>query len=450
MIKKVTFFQKLFIWSLLIEPLGYFTVSFFGIELLQHMRFSRILQLIVLVILSVSILIKVFQKSSNLRLGFDIKLFSFWAVVIISTSLSFANGFYESKIAIRVIEFSENIEYSQFRIYFQPLKEIANYAYMIIYMLLLPKYVISNSYAVDYFFKLFRVIFYLTLIAGFVGLSYAYVFDLQLFDRHLSYDEKFFIGYRFHGILGEPRDAMVFLVYALAIINLERIINGNNKLIRTIYLLCFLAFSTSQSGSFLIGIVMFPFIYVFFHSEKIKLLHPRYIFWAILGLVFVYFAITVSTRVSYYWDQIIMVPYMLENQIALPSRIKNQMVNIYAFWVLYKDIISFDFIHPLIGYGAAASAMIKPETLFGYDWANPHAQIPRLILEFGLIGSFLWVSILVKPIFKLKKYLSLINWNRAFFLTIFLCASSLAHRSHLIYIYVGLIYSVYNVYFEHK
>ena len=145
-----------------------------------------------------------------------------------------------------------------------------------------------------------------------------------------------------------------------------------------------------------------------------------------------------------YYHEALLIPELIETETLLPYHIKNQIVNIYPFYLTYNKIINLDILSLIFGSGLGVNAIEKyPHG--PYEFGTAHAQIPRLILETGIAGFLSWCFMLFHYVCKYKYILNSYQWRILFFYFVLLCSSALAHRSHLIYIYIGFAFSVYNV-----
>jgi len=314
---------------------------------------------------------------------------------------------------------------------------------VIIYYLILSQVLIKNDKHILYFFKTFEKVFVFAVALGVVALIVS-MFEVQLFSRQYNYGEGVYIGVRFHGIFGEPRDAAVSLIFSLAIFNLKNIYCRKSKLnYKYILLVLFLVVMT-VSGSLAITLFLFTPLYVLFSRNRLKLVNIKIIIIFSLVIFILYLYVLYNNRLLLYYEQILLIPEMIENGIRIPYHVRNQIVNIYPFWLTYMKIINFDIFSLIFGSGLGVNA-IEKYPMGPYDFGTAHSQIPRLILETGVAGFLLWCFMLFHYVRKFRYILNDRQWRTLLFYFVLVCSAALAHRSHLVYIYVGITFSVYNI-----
>jgi len=162
-----------------------------------------------------------------------------------------------------------------------------------------------------------------------------------------------------------------------------------------------------------------------------------------LVLVFTLYVFN-SPRLLLYYDQVILIPEYLESGMILPYHIKNQIVNIYPFWLTYIKLINFDFFTLFFGSGLGVNAIeVYPEG--PYEFGTAHSQLTRLIYETGIIGLISWSFMLFYFIRNYRYIITKRQWQALFFYFVLMCSVALSHRSHLIYIYTAIVFSTYNI-----
>jgi len=198
------------------------------------------------------------------------------------------------------------------------------------------------------------------------------------------------------------------------------------------------------SGALSVALILFLPMYVLFYRNKLQLFDINKVMLFFLFILIFYLFVTVNDRLLLYFDQALMIPEMLENETRMPYHIRNQVVNIYPFWLTYLKIINFDVFSLLFGSGLGVTA-IEVYPMGPYEFGTAHAQIPRLIFETGIVGFLAWCFMLFYYVKKFRYVLSRDQWRTLLLYFVFLCSAALAHRSHLIYIYVAIAFSVYNI-----
>jgi len=367
----------------------------------------------------------------------------FVSVALVSTCVYLFSGGYNFGAEVYSIKSNVNLDDALYLAYRLPFREFSVYIYVIFYYLILSQYLIKNHKHIVYFFHIFEKVFYVAVVIGVVGLFFS-LFDVQLLSRQFNYGEGIYIGVRFHGVFGEPRDASVALIFSLAIFNLKNIYFGkNNNHYKYLWIVLFLLITT-VSGSLSIAFLIFIPMYVLFYGNKLKLFNMRNLLLFVIFISIFYLYVISNSRLWLYFEQALMIPGMIENEIKLPYHIKNQIVNIYPFWLTYLKIINFDLFSLLFGSGLGVTAIeVYPNG--PYEFGTAHSQLPRLIFETGVVGFLAWSFMLFFYMKYFRFILTHAQWRTLFFYFVLVCSAALAHRSHLIYIYVSIAFSVYNL-----
>tara|TARA_B110000008_G_scaffold240274_1_gene247497 strand:- start:637 stop:1908 length:1272 start_codon:yes stop_codon:yes gene_type:complete len=416
----------------------YLTFDLDAVFLANNIRLSRLLQLLFVIFALLA-----FLMNRNLfdRVYVNKYVLIFVFIVSLSSIFYAITGGYSSAIdGFQSYAKISNID-ATFAVYKVPFREIFVYLFVVFYYLILSQVFIKSDKEVKYFFKVFKTIFYIALLLGIVALIFS-LNDYQLFSRQFNYGERVYIGERFHGVFGEPRDAAAALLFGLAIMKLMQIYFTNYSVSKFMLILILFLLLMTQSGSFVVSIALVPLLYLILYPNRIKLLNIKAIMSLIILVLTFYIIIFYTSRLSFYYEQILLIPDYLSNEVKLPYHIGNQIVNIYPFWLTYLKLINLDLFAFLFGSGIGSSAIEKYP--FSYqDLTSPHAQITRLLFEVGIAGFISWCCILFAPIKSFRYILPQNKWNSMFFYFVLLLAISLAHRTHLIFIYVAIVYAVY-------
>ena len=218
----VSSLTKIYIWSVLLEPLLFFIVygHFFGIST----NFSRLLQFFVIV----ALLIKVIFFKRNWVIPNVLSInYRWYFLFIVLAIFSGYYGAFNGAYVLSFVPFEESLKVSIFR----PLFEYIIAFYYFFYFVVLSRYLIRRPESIDYFFKMFKRVFLFTLYLG--------LFDLFLMlmvsgyggiPRHIG---DLQVGLRFHSIAGEPRDAFVYLILGLGVLWARDIWFSETKLNKT-------------------------------------------------------------------------------------------------------------------------------------------------------------------------------------------------------------------------
>ena len=419
--------HKFYIWTLITEPLIYF---YFGDPAVVDFKLSRLLQMIFLIVFFLKLLkdrsLFGFYYSDSFYFVFlAFTLFQSFVTVLIGTSDEFLFSALNSEI--------------QFMAYLKIPLELFKYLFYYFYFVILGRVLLSSERSIHYFFRSFRVVFYVSVIVGY-ALLVAKMFDINLLGRQFNYDDVVDIGFRFNGLFGEPRDAMVALSFGLVVFFFESLYNNKYRLNVVDIIIIVLAIFLTKSGSFMIALVLFPLLYVvyarpwkvFFDVRSVSIVA----FFALILVIFVVY----NPRLFLYYEQILLLPNYFNDLRLMPYHIKAQIVNIYPLWIMFLD---FNPYFLFFGYGFGGSSVLKlPE--FMNNISNTNSQMTRLIFDSGVLGFYLWGAAALYPVKKISIYHKGSINRVLFILSVLILSVSLAHRSQLIFIFVGLSYAYLN------
>jgi len=416
----------------------YFT---FDLYFIDNIKASRILQLVVLVLFAIQIILNPIRY--KLRIFYNLNFLIFLVTILVSTIFYFFSGGYDEASKILNIKNNLSNDNAIKKIYFLPIREILVYLYCFFYYLILPNILIRHDEQIKYLFKVFFRVFFVSFLVGIIALIFSF-YEIQLFSRQFNYSDGLYIGVRFHGLYGEPRDAAVVLIFSLALFNLRNIYfessNSHFKYFPLILIMLIVTFS----GSFVITLIGFLPLYFLFSKNKFQMLNLSLFIKSFLIILFIYILIISESRLMDYYNQIMLLPTLLADLDVLPWHISNQIINIYPLWLTYYKIIEFDIFSLLFGTGLGTVAIERyPHQV--YQLASSHSQLTRLIFETGVIGFISWCSIFSFYLYKFRKLISDEKWSIMYTYFILLLSATLVHRSHLIYIYAGVLLSVYFV-----
>ena len=169
----IDFITKIYIWSIVSEPLLFFVVSIEFVGLKWPQNLSRFLQLFILIILGIRFLIhRNFFISLN-PIHSHYKFFYYYITFAIVVGLyGIINGAY-----IHPQEFS--FKYT----FLRPLGEYIILFYYFFYFVILFRYFVKKPKEIDYFFKIFSWIIFLSLFVG-----YAELLLIKITDEIYKYD----------------------------------------------------------------------------------------------------------------------------------------------------------------------------------------------------------------------------------------------------------------------
>ena len=451
---------KVYIWSVVMEPLYYFILAPQYITGIGA-NFARIFQFIVIA----SLCLKLFSSKRASISSFFSPLNRVFTYYFIFAVLAGFLGLYTGSYSFN-IDFSTQIAGNSiiadfirshsFRPYFEYFIAFYYFAYFVV----LARYILTTKEAIDYFFKLFFIALLICMFVGFLDLLLQLLIEgRESFPRHIS-DVNINVGFRFHGIAGEPRDAFSYLMLSLGILALKDIWEDKKKLTLFWIILIITATLLTQSFSGILGIAFFGILVLIYYlpstSSRIKL-----IFFSITLLVAlaIFINILLSDRLMNYYYEFFWIYSLLEGgpltEIEWTSRcnffpttfdcntetfkgayFRGQMPNIYPVWHLWEEIKEFNFLHLFIGNGLGSTSIINNYYMHSNGLENPHAGIIRSLYETGIIGTLLFIAVFLTPIKKMYMNNN-INSKLIIFMLLML-GMYFAHRSAIPYIFLGI------------
>lgn len=438
---KLSVVTKLYVWSVIIEPLLFFIIVIpetLGVTA----NVSKLFQFTIFIYL----IIKVLLLNSNFRgvpspfshLNINFTYYFIWTVIV---------GFYGLFIGAYNIEndvISPNYLHTNIGLKqnFRPIFEYIILLYYFVYFMILPRYFLNNSISINYFFKVFTIVFSLCLLVGFGDLILRYPNLIDGFTgipRHLS--DRTEIGIRFHSFAGEPRDAFVYLMFGLCIIALKGIWENTKKPSKILVLIVIIAAIFTQSFSGLIGILFFCGLYVMFGNYK--LLNIKNYLYLILLIFFIAVSVSISDRILLYLDAIIDFLFFTKDIESVNSTLSVSLNNIYPVWQRFQELIDFNLWPTLIGTGLGSSSIANINFYNVFEVTNPNANIIRTFFESGIIGLFIFILAFLKPLKQIgasKRELKILKTTMILMLGLFF-----GHRSPELFIFFGIVLAVYKV-----
>jgi hypothetical protein len=430
----LTSFIKLFIFAVITQNLLYF-YFFPGGQL------GRILQLAFILITIFILLVSVFRDT---KVSIDISfleanpfIFFFMGLVPISFLVGYFSGNLSLDLnAYQLIDYTRSSFSS--KVISRSFNEIFILIYYFFFFYFLTYLLVNKKDSVDYFFKVFRVIFIAHIFLGYLDWILYQLFYFDLFSRHLY--EGVHIGSRWHGIAGEPRQASVYMAFGISVIYLESFYRGTKFspwwLVITVPAIFLTVSFTSMISLAILFLLLLPvLVFVLYKNPLLSL-----IFFICISIL-IYIAFT-NSRIAEYAELLSTVFIVIENGSALPFKIRMQMGEIFPLYDQFKAFSESDYMPLLFGSGLGTSAINNYSYVDHSDaFGNPNSQIIRSVYESGLVGTALFILIFYWPILSNKK----LNFNKKLELYVFttvVLAFSLGVRSPAIFIYLGILSSV--------
>ena len=436
-ISKLSVVTKLYVWSVIIEPLLFFMVldaETLGVTA----NVSKLLQFTIFIYLIIKVLtnrsFSFIVPSLFSRLNIDFLYYFIWTVIV---------GFYGLFIGAYNIENDVATGSGVWAtVHYRPIFEYIVLLYYFIYFMLLPRYFLSNAIAINYFFKVFTIVFYVFLFVGFGDLILNYIFPGDTYPgipRHLS--DSVNVGLRFHSFAGEPRDAFVYLMFGLCIIALKGIWENTKKPSKILFLLVIIAALLTQSFSGLLGVLFFCGLYIMFGN--FKWLDIKNYLYLIIILFFITASVFLFDRLLLYFNAIIKFLFFTKDIENINSILSVSLNNVNPIWQRIQEVMDFNLFPTMFGTGLGSSSITNINLFNVHKIANPNANIIRTIFESGIIGLFIFILVFLKPLKQIdasKRELLILKTAMLLMLGLFF-----GHRSPELFIFFGIVLAVYKV-----
>lgn len=443
--KSVSLVVRLYVWSLIFEPLLYFIILPQNITGVGG-NISRVFQFLVIITIFIKFVLTFKIRFIGL-FSSVMKFFSYYYFYLVLVGLiGLLTGSYSYNQAIDNPIKENLIDTNSFAVLvqspiFRPAFEYFIALYYFVYFVVLSQFIFISKQSINYFFKWFNVFFVACILIGFTDLLLINILSEEYngIGRHIA--DKQYPGNRFHGIAGEPRDAFVYLILCFGILSLRDIWGNKNKLTFLWVIIILIAIFLTQSFSGIIGIIIsIPLLLVFgFNNLSIKQkLFGIFLF--LIAIFVVYLNINFSIRMTLYFESFIGLYQDLKSGNKIDNVLKVTLNNIYPIWHLWQEVKDFNFFHLFFGNGLGSASLINNYYYGESELLNPNASLVRMLYESGIIGILLFILAFVAPIRSLN--INRILKNKLLVLMLILLGTYLSHRSVAPYIYLGLTLSV--------
>jgi hypothetical protein len=421
--------SKIYVWSIALAPLTFFTGQKLGFGF--ALNASRLLQMLVLFILVVRFIV----NKSPLKIPNIYKThYKYYVNFSVFSLISGIFGILYGAYLIPGSSIEETINISLYR----PILEYIIMVYQFFYFVILFKYIVKTRADLNYFFKIFTRLFYLSLIIGFIDLVLMWIFSgYGGLPRHAFETE---VGFRFHGLFGEPRDAFGFLILGFSVLWLKGLWLNKSKSTNYLFFTILVAIFLTKSTSGLIGLVFTFILMVLFYINftRVKnIAKPLYFVIPITGVIFL--SVSSIPRVGMYYDSFFLLYESLSASLPVSEMVSGYINNAYPIWHRWIEILNLKIIPLLFGTGLGTSSVINNIFLEKdiFVTINPNSNLIRMLYDVGIVGVFLLIMSFLMPI---KKILILNKVrNIIMIMMIFILGAYLAHRSISPFIFLGLL-----------
>lgn len=331
-------------------------------------------------------------------------------------------------------------------LYTRPFFEVLILLYYFLYFVVLPKYMIRSQEEFDYLFKWLIRGLYFMLFVGFADLVFQ-LLGWGYIPKHMIHTEFGYVGFRFHALLGEPRDAFPYLLFGLGVIYVRRGLAPNTRVPLALVAVVLLAVLCTQSGSGAIGLVLGALgVLVYFSVRSF----PKLVLGLLVVVVVSAFAgllVSVSPRLLLYVEMFSDLWATLNAGERLPYLAEVQSPNVLPFWQMWLNLKELNLVPVMFGSGIGTTSIsnnnLSAVLIEGAtpELTNPHAQITRVVFESGVAGLLIYVRIFLYPVGKLVRTIPRYR-NLVVITFLLLLGVSLSHRSTTIFIYLGIVISL--------
>ncbi len=419
---------KLYTWSIIFEPLLFFVIfkNSFGFG----GNISRVLQLIFLTLLALKFLVNKVPLSIPSPLNHPYRYYFFYLI-------------YASVVTLLSTFFTYDAQQYASR----PFGEFIISIYYFVYFVIFSYHVLNNKESIDYFFKIFNLSFLLCIFLGLSELIIFFLTGVELLPRHLV--DLRGSGFRFNGLAGEPRDAFPYLLFGISIYVLYNYWTNKKISMRFLFLIL-LCLILTVSASGLLALLIFPFVLFSYFLFPILFKIPLkkliiYVFLSLSVIFSLIYLIFTNERLNDYYIAINLLFAALEKGYDLPEVIMGQMPNIYPFWHRWEELNSLSgLLNTIFGTGFGSTSVINNVFSRGeVELLNPHSGVTRLFYETGIIGTLLFFASFIAPLKRVN--IQERDKKRFIWIVLLLLSAYLAHRSSVLFIFLGICLSVINV-----
>jgi hypothetical protein len=444
----VPFHKRLYVWSVIFEPLLFF-VLFEQAATGVTGNLSRILQFVVVIVLIArALIISSGPKAVTLKIPRVSRplyryFFIYFLLAVVAGVIGYLSGAYSLPGAYNPPTVQSAFAAALNSPAVRPVFEYVVALYYFIYFTVVARYLLTTPADINYALSRFKMMFIVSFVVGVIDTVLSSVGILQV-PRHISDWRRVDPG-RFHGLAGEPRQAIVYLFLGLAILHLEAYFRGRSISKWWIVLIVMAALLT-QSASGLIGIVLFAGLYGLYATWTIspwRLVQVAIV--CIASVALVYATAINSKRVMDYVKAASGLWQVLESGEELPELMSKANSDIYPLYDLTRKVRSLDFVPVVIGSGFGSASAVTNRYFLTGAMTNPHSELARSLYESGILGTFVFVMAFVHPVRTSTKYLPKSKQREFMLVMMLLLGGFFGHRSSAPFIYLGMFAAMFRV-----
>lgn len=438
---EISFPKKLYCFSLAVEPLMFFVLTDPS-QTGSAITLSRLLQILVGIYFVAFIIKKglILPKPSYEYY----KPYTGYIVVGLISSV-FGVVFYDS---YRLSGGDANTDMSTAAAeilrgpYSRPFIEVIVSVYYFVYFVVVPKYLLKTTVEIKYIIDLVVNIFKYGLAFGIIDVLQFLVTGINFIPRHLVDSSYIELGTRYHGIVGEPRDAFPYLVFGLTMYFLRGALFQQASPTKAVIFSTAFALILTQSASGIIGVGFALCIYIF-TDLKINLI--RLVKISGVLIIAISIAIIVVLNTDRLFDYLVAAEGLYDVLMAkdeLHPLMLAQSSNIFPLWQTFLYLKDFNLFPVFFGSGFGSASFINNNLAGTNVLANPQSNAVRLFFEVGILGVWLYLVSQLILIRRLKIILGTDLAQKFYYLAILLAGICLGHRSTTIFILCGIALSI--------
>jgi len=304
----------------------------------------------------------------------------------------------------------------------------------IFYFAILPRHLISTNVDFDYLFKIFKIFLILSLFIGYADYLLSQFGIIDLVGRHIR--DGVHVGQRFHGLAGEPRQAgaQLFFFVSMYILNC---IYFKIKINKWVIFLLSLASLLTLSTTILVAFIFLLIFLIIFRKIEFKLL---------LILIVIIFFMSSIDRIQQYYD-LYAIPFLnlLNGEDLQDVNLNILSRDLFPISYSWEKFQNYEILPVFLGNGLGSASAINNLNLDGYfGTANPNIQLVRLLFEHGLLSAIIFIASMIWPIKYYTRNTDKKTKNLYLFSMLLVLSVTLAVRSPISFIYLGILTSFLN------
>lgn len=445
--------KRLYVWSVILEPLSFFILfeeSFSGVS----GNLSRLLQALVLIVLAIRFVLAFTGIAGGASGAFSkptMPLYRYFWLYMAVTIIGGIVGALTNAYAIPGAYQPPNTQSSFAAMINSPgLRPIFEYIvalYYFLYFVVLSRHILRTTADLNYAFSRFRFVFVASFVIGIID-AISSSFGVYLVGRHIADWGRVRVDPgRFHGLAGEPRQAVAYLLLGLAVFHLEARFRGR-PLSRWWIAGIVAAVLLTQSASGLVGIMLFAMLYAAYAMWTIS---PKRLFQLVtvftLSVVLVYASAVNSKRIMDYVRDASGVWRALESDEPLPELMSKANSDIYPLYDLTRKVRSLDLMPVIFGSGFGSASAVTNRYYKTGAMTNPHSQLARSLYESGVLGTFFLIMSFAYPVKAATRRMPTADQRVFMLLMLLLVGTFLGYRTAAPFVYLGMFAAAFAVSF---